>query len=68
MNIDCTPEYLRAVITGQIRFRKCPLCDGTGMEIQAYDENGQPCGSDVEDSMRYPCDNCSRIGFIELPE
>lgn len=65
--IDCSPDWIRGVITGKIQFRKCPVCDNNAIEHQAYDENGEPCGSDVENSERYPCENCEQIGYIEIP-
>lgn len=65
--IDCDSGWLRDVITGKIRFRKCPLCDPNGVEIQAYDENGEPCTSDHPEATRYKCENCDEVGFLEIP-
>ena len=65
--IDCEIAWLRDVINGTIRFRKCPTCDNDGIEYQAFDENGEPCSSDTEDSMRHPCEKCLSLAYIEIP-
>jgi len=68
MIIDMDSEYFRGVITGKIRYRKCPLCDNNGVEIQAYDDMGEPCQSDHPEAQRHPCEACDEVGFIEIPE
>lgn len=65
---DCSNEWLREVIQGKITFRKCPSCDNEGIEIQSYDENGEPCNSDDETAQRYTCENCEGVAYIEIPQ
>lgn len=69
MNCEITVDsaYMRGVINGTITFRKCPNCDSDGVEIQSYDDNGEPCKSADENATRYACDKCNGIGFIEIP-
>ena len=60
-------EYLNQVIRGIVKFRKCPSCDVDGIELQAYDYNGEPCPSDTVDSHRDDCEDCDGLGFIQIP-
>jgi hypothetical protein len=64
---ECENDWLRAVISGEIRFRKCPTCDNDGVEHQAYDENGNPCSADDETAERHTCEKCKGVAYIELP-
>ena len=64
---ECENDWLRGVINGEIRFRKCPTCDNEGIEHQAYDENGNPCSSDAETAERHTCEKCDGVAYIELP-
>lgn len=61
------PDYLREVIKGTIQFRKCPLCDADGIELQAYDEDGEPCDAGKEGAHRSDCESCDGVAFIEIP-
>lgn len=65
---ECENDWLRAVISGEIRFRKCPTCDNEGIEYQAYDENGNACSSDVETAERHTCEKCDGVAYLQLPE
>jgi len=65
--IDCEIDWLRAVIDGTIRFRKCPTCDNKGREYQAYDENGEPCSNYDETAWHDICENCGGVAYIEIP-
>jgi hypothetical protein len=64
---ECSHDWLRAVISGEIQFRKCPACDNKGIEYQVYDENGETCPSDAPTATRYKCEKCHGIAFIEIP-
>jgi len=66
-DITCTADWLRSVINGQTKFRKCPQCDNEGIEIQSYDENGQPCAADDKTAERYGCVNCGEVAYLEIP-
>lgn len=65
-SIYVTIDYLREVIAGKIHFRKCTLCDNNGLEIQAYDDDGNPCAHDHPEAERYVCEACGGLAFIEL--
>jgi len=66
--ISCSKEWLRDVIIGKIQFRKCPACDTDGVGITKYDENGEPAPSEYEgETMRYECDCCQGLAFLENP-
>lgn len=65
--MDAETKYLNRIIRGKIQFRKCPSCDLEGKELIAYDENDLPCSPDQEGSIRYFCEDCRGLGFIELP-
>ncbi len=65
-DLFCEIEWVRGVIDGTIKFRKCPNCVD-GLEIQAYDENGNPCTSDTPGATRCPCEKCDSLGYIEIP-
>lgn len=65
---ECENDWLRAVISGEIRFRKCPTCDNEGIEYQAYDENGNACSSDAETAERHTCEKCDGVAYLQLPE
>lgn len=60
-------KWLSQVIVGKITFRKCPNCDLQGIELQSYDDEGNPCQSDHEWAMRDTCENCRGLAFIENP-
>lgn len=60
-------DWVRDVISGKINFRKCPLCDKDGIEIQAYDDNGNPCASDHPEARHETCESCQGLAFIEIP-
>ncbi len=60
-------EYLNQVIRGIVTFRKCPSCDVEGVNLQAYDENGDACSSSEEDSHRDYCEDCGGLAYIQLP-
>ena len=64
---ECSNEWLRGVINGEIRFRKCPTCDNNGIEHQAYNAEGTPCDADDDTAERYPCEKCDGIAYIEIP-
>ena len=51
ISADC----LREVIQGKIEFRKCPNCDKEGIELQAYNDNDEPCNPDDKDAIRQTC-------------
>ena len=61
-------DYLREVIKGKVTFRKCPCCDNDGIEIQCYDDNGEPCTSDHPEARREVCENCYGVAFMEVCE
>ena len=65
--IECTNDWLRSVITGEVTFRKCPACDNEGIEYQAYDENGQTCPSSDPTAERYKCEKCKGLAYIQNP-
>jgi hypothetical protein len=66
---DIEAGYLRGVITGAINFRKCPSCDMEGVGLQCYSgETGLPCLSDDPEAVRYECDVCHGVAYIEIPE
>ena len=66
-HFDCTARWIRGVICGTIKFRKCPACDNDGIEWQAFDKDGEPCSSDCETAERSTCEICDGIAFIEIP-
>ena len=57
-------RQLNLLIRGKLDIRKCPSCDNDGIDIVAYDENGEPCDSLCDSATRYPCEDCGGIGFI----
>jgi hypothetical protein len=59
-------EYLNQVIRGIIEFRKCPCCDNDGIELQAYDGNGDPCTAQTEGAWRDVCHDCEGLAFIQI--
>jgi hypothetical protein len=61
-------EELNHIIRGITKYRKCPVCDNDGQEIQTYDEEGRPCHPDTPDCKRYECQDCGGVGFIEVDE
>lgn len=62
---ELSAEELRNIIIGKTLYRKCPLCDNDGDEIQAYDDEGEPCASDHPEAMRDTCQNCDGVAFIK---
>jgi hypothetical protein len=66
MNYYETEELNRA-IRGIDSYRKCPNCDANGIELQSYDASGDPCGSECNTAMRFPCEDCNQLGFIKIP-
>ena len=60
-------KYLNQVIRGLIHFRKCPNCDASGMDLQSYDDCGEPCKSDDKEAQRFPCGDCEGLAFIRVP-
>lgn len=65
---NCSNEWIRQVISGEITFRKCPACDSNGIEYQAYNEYGNSCNADDETAERHPCEKCDRIAYIQIPK
>lgn len=61
-------SFMRGVINGTVRFRKCPACDNDGIEYQAYGDNGEPCASGHEEATRYTCKACGGVAYIQIPE
>lgn len=65
-----TSERLRDIITGKIKYKKCPCCDNEGYEY--WDENGVSVlpyphpdwGNNYE---RGACQNCCGVGYVEIP-
>lgn len=66
--IECDSDYLRCVINGNIRFRKCPQCDNEGMSLIAYNSDGDPCSSQEPDASKSECEACDGVAFIEIPD
>lgn len=60
-------DALRGIIDGRRKFRKCLYCDKEGIDLQSYGPDGNPIpvGGDTSDSMRYACEHCHGLGFIE---
>lgn len=65
--MECEYEWLRDVIKGEIKFRKCPVCDNEGIEHQSYNEHGEPCDATHPEALRYTCESCKGLAFIEIP-
>lgn len=65
--MDQETYYLNQVIRGKIQFRKCLNCDADGIELQSYDDSGNPCAGDHPDARRERCEDCRGLGFIQLP-
>lgn len=58
-------EIVRGIILGKIKYRKCPMCEGTAM--QNWDEYGEDIKSGPscsENRTTGECDNCDGLGFI----
>jgi hypothetical protein len=64
---ECSNEWLRKVICGEITFRKCPTCDKNGVEYQCYNSNGDTCRPDDETAERSVCEKCDGIAYIATP-
>jgi len=64
---ECANDWIRGVITGEIKFRKCPVCDNEGIEYQAFNDEGEPCLPEDETARRETCEKCDGIAFIEIP-
>ena len=58
-------EWLNLVIRGKVTFRKCPSCDKDGLELQYYNEDGDPCLSTEESAWRSMCEDCDGIGYLQ---
>lgn len=67
-HFDVTAEYIRMVISGEIKFRKCPNCDSEGEEWQHYNEDGKPCSGDDPTAYRDTCEKCDGVAYIEIPQ
>jgi len=67
-DITCEPGWIRDVIQGKTKFRKCPNCDNDAMEIQEYNDEGYPVPPGTDGAHRDECTICEGIGYLEIPE
>ena len=67
MRID--EGYLNQVIRGVIKWKKCAECDIYGVELQWYDDDGNPikAGADGARSSS-SCPSCNGVGFIDVTQ
>ena len=60
-------DNLRAIITGKMKFSKCPFCNEKGRVFSVDDENYYPepkpeWGCNYVDDY---CDNCDGLGYVQ---
>lgn len=60
--------FINQIIRGVIKWRKCPDCDKYGIELQWYDENGNPVKTGTPNASQSDCEceTCGGIGFIDI--
>jgi hypothetical protein len=63
--LDCHTDWLRGIITGEIKLKKCPVCDANG-HVWLND-----CGKVVSKDKVDPnihdvgdCEKCDGLGYI----
>jgi hypothetical protein len=68
MSLHVDEGFLNQVIRGVIKWKKCCDCDKYGIELQYYDENGNPVKSTEDGAERGKCccTSCGGIGYIDI--
>jgi hypothetical protein len=59
-------DDLRAIITGKVKYRKCPFCNDKGRVFSIDDENyfTEP-KAEWSNYVDDYCDNCDGLGYVQ---
>jgi hypothetical protein len=63
--IDCETDWLRGIITGEIKLKKCPVCDENGHVW--LDDCGEAVSQDkvnIDVHEIADCMNCDGLGYL----